>query len=165
MIETRLERRCPKGESLEPLIRVLGLKKYFHTAKSVGTSRTEIIKAVDGISFDIFRGESFGLVGESGSGKSTTGRCVLGLMPALGHVYFDGRDILALKEKELRRLRRKMQIIFQDPFSSLDPASHGGPDSRGSNGHPSLVPGEDREEEKSDGLVGESGYGKTRVRR
>ena len=106
---------------MEPLIRVLGLKKYFHTAKSVGTSRTEIIKAVDGISFDIFRGESFGLVGESGSGKSTTGRCVLGLMPALGHVYFDGRDILALKEKELRRLRRKMQIIFQDPFSSLDP--------------------------------------------
>lgn len=107
---------------MDALISAQRLRKYFHHTESVGlTSKGVVIRAVDDISFDIYQGESFGLVGESGSGKSTTGRCILGLMPATGHVYFEGRDILALKKQELRPLRRKMQIIFQDPYSSLDP--------------------------------------------
>jgi len=107
---------------LEILVRVERLKKYFHQEKPFGlTSRAEIVRAVDDISFDISEGESFGLVGESGSGKSTTGRLILGLMSGSGHVYFRGRDIFELNKEELRKLRREMQIIFQDPYSSLNP--------------------------------------------
>ncbi len=77
---------------------------------------------MDDVSFDIYRGETLGLVGESGCGKSTTGRTILQLYkPTSGHVYFEGKDLVALKAEEMRRMRKRMQMIFQDPYASLNP--------------------------------------------
>jgi oligopeptide transport system ATP-binding protein len=105
------------------LLEVSGLKKYYPVRGGlIGDRSGEVVKAVDGVSFSISRGETFGLVGESGCGKSTTGRCVLRLIePTEGQVRFEGSDLQRLRGEELRRLRKRMQIIFQDPYSSLNP--------------------------------------------
>jgi peptide/nickel transport system ATP-binding protein len=109
-----------------PLLDVRHLSKEFTRGTGV-FSRKSTITAVDDVSFSIERGETFGLVGESGSGKTTTGRCILRLIePTSGEVVFDGRDVLKLSPGELRRARRQMQIVFQDPFSSLNPRMRAG---------------------------------------
>jgi oligopeptide transport system ATP-binding protein len=105
------------------LLEVRDLKKHFPVKKGILWER-EIgaVKAVDGVSFDIPEGRTLGLVGESGSGKSTTGYCVLRLLkPTSGSVRFMGKELLDLDREDLRRMRREMQIVFQDPYSSLDP--------------------------------------------
>jgi oligopeptide transport system ATP-binding protein len=105
------------------LVQVEGLKMYFPITQGIIFQRhTGDIKAVDGISFSIRRGETLGLVGESGCGKSTTGRAILQLYrPTAGHVYFEDRDLTRLQGEQLRRMRRQMQMIFQDPYASLNP--------------------------------------------
>jgi ABC-type oligopeptide transport system ATPase subunit len=104
-----------------PLLEVRHLVKEFSRKKGL-FGKASSVRAVDDVSFAIERGETFGLVGESGSGKTTTGRCILRLVePTSGEVLFDGRDVLALSRGDLRRARRDMQIVFQDPFSSLNP--------------------------------------------
>ena len=106
----------------EPLLRVRHLKKHFVAKLSMLSREKAKVRAVDDVSFDILPGETLGLVGESGCGKSTTGRAVLRLIePSSGEVRFEGRDVLALDKTSLRNLRKEMQIIFQDPYSSLDP--------------------------------------------
>ena len=101
----------------EVLADVKNLKKYFPTSE-----KGKVVKAVDDISFQIFKGETLGVVGESGCGKSTTGRLVLRLLePTSGTVTFKGQDMNSLKKKDLRAMRKQMQIIFQDPYASLDP--------------------------------------------
>lgn len=104
-----------------PLLEVRHLVKNFSRRKALLGPRTTL-RAVDDVSFSIDAGKTFALVGESGSGKTTTGRCVLRLIePTSGEVRFRGRDVLSLTASDLRRLRRDMQIVFQDPFSSLNP--------------------------------------------
>ncbi len=101
----------------QELVRVRGLFKHFPVAGS-----DDVVRAVDGVTFEIFKGETLGLVGESGCGKSTVGRCLLRLIePTRGEVYFEDEDVLAMSGSELRALRREMQIIFQDPYASLNP--------------------------------------------
>jgi ABC-type oligopeptide transport system ATPase subunit len=104
-----------------PLLEVRNLTKHFTRGGGL-FHRGTIVKAVDGVSFTIADGETFGLVGESGSGKSTTGRCILRLIePTSGDVRYRGEDILAYSSSQMRAARRHMQMIFQDPYSSLNP--------------------------------------------
>jgi oligopeptide/dipeptide ABC transporter ATP-binding protein len=115
----------PRAESREPrapLLSVRDLTKHFARKGSLFGGSKSVVRAVDGVSFDVAPGETLGLVGESGCGKTTTGRAILRLIePTAGEVIFDGQNVLRLDAAPLRRLRRKMQIIFQDPFSSLNP--------------------------------------------
>jgi oligopeptide transport system ATP-binding protein len=109
--------------TVDPLLRVHGLEKHFPVRKGIIFERTVgHVRAVDGVSFEIAPGETLGLVGESGSGKSTTGYCILQLLrPTGGSVRFLGHELTTAGRGELRRLRRELQIVFQDPYSSLDP--------------------------------------------
>jgi len=109
-------------EIRQPLLEVRNLKKYFPVRRGVLSRVVSHVKAVDDVSFAIEKGETFGLVGESGCGKTTTGRAVLRLIePDSGEVKFEGVDVLQLGSGSVRRLRRDMQIIFQDPYASLNP--------------------------------------------
>ena len=111
---------APKNEKV--LVDVKNLKKYYPVKGGLLQRVQAWVKAVDDISFQIFEGESFGLVGESGCGKTTAGRTILRLVPATeGDVIFDGTDVFGLSNREMKLKRKDMQIIFQDPFSSLDP--------------------------------------------
>ena len=106
----------------EPLLRVERLTRHFPIMQGVFRRQVGTVKAVDGVDFEILEGETVGLVGESGCGKSTTGRTILRLHPATaGRIEFGGEDITALEGEALRRLRRRMQMIFQDPQDSLNP--------------------------------------------
>ncbi|MFM2248380.1 MAG: hypothetical protein RL071_4455, partial [Pseudomonadota bacterium] len=105
-----------------PLLRVEGLVKHFPIFKGFFRRQVGSVRAVDGLSFDLARGQTVAMVGESGCGKTTAGRAILRLVePDAGHVYFRGHDLPAAPPETLRALRRHMQIIFQDPFSSLNP--------------------------------------------
>jgi len=104
------------------LVEVRDLTKFYRFGETMFGAASGEVRAVDGVSFDIHEGETLGLVGESGSGKSTLGRLILQLIePTSGQIRFAGRDLLHVTRSEVRRLRRDMQIIFQDPFGSLDP--------------------------------------------
>lgn len=111
-----------------PLVEVRNLTKTFPATESLFGGKSREVRAVDDVSFDIHAGETLGLIGESGSGKSTLGRLILRLIePTSGSILFDGRDlakVTAAGRDNLRQLRREMQIIFQDPFASLDPRFH-----------------------------------------
>jgi oligopeptide transport system ATP-binding protein len=107
----------------EPLLTVKNLKKYFPVKKGVLIDRTvDYVKAVDDVSFHVHPGETLGLVGESGSGKTTTGYCVLQLLkPTAGSVFFDGQDLTKMNKTRMRAVRRELQVVFQDPYASLNP--------------------------------------------
>tara|TARA_B100000749_G_scaffold269348_1_gene248077 strand:+ start:966 stop:1997 length:1032 start_codon:yes stop_codon:yes gene_type:complete len=117
------ESSAPRPKDDDILVDVRGLKMYFPVTEGVIISRVVAeVKAVDGVSFFIKRGETLGLVGESGCGKTTTGRCILQLESATaGEILYNGKDLTKLTQKEMSPIREKIQVIFQDPFSSLNP--------------------------------------------
>ncbi len=117
-----VDRLAEPEESSQPLLSVKNLRTHFPVRTGLLARVTDHVRAVDGVSFDLVPGQTLGLVGESGCGKTTVGRTLLGLIPASGgKVIFEGVDVLSARGLALRRLRRDMQIIFQDPAGSLDP--------------------------------------------
>jgi len=122
MPDTQAAGSAPGADS-DIILDVRDLKMHFPVTSGIIMQRTVAqIKAVDGISFQVKRGETFGLVGESGCGKTTTGRCILQLYkPTSGQIFFDGVELSSLSSREMRAKRREMQVIFQDPYSSLNP--------------------------------------------
>ncbi|MFM7080154.1 MAG: ABC transporter ATP-binding protein [Bacteroidota bacterium] len=120
--ESEIRDRRKKLEAQEPLLKVSNLQNWFPLKKGFFSRKREYVKAVDDVSFEVFPGETLGLVGESGCGKTTLGRSILRLIePSAGKVLFKGQNILELDRKEMRSMRKHMQIIFQDPYSSLNP--------------------------------------------
>jgi len=110
------------GSTTQKLVEVRGLKMWFPIMRGILQKHVADVKAVDGLNFDVYQGETLGLVGESGCGKSTTGRAILQLYtPTAGSVLFEGRDLVKTKGEDLRKMRRRMQMIFQDPYASLNP--------------------------------------------
>ncbi|EKN70648.1 oligopeptide/dipeptide ABC transporter ATPase [Neobacillus bataviensis LMG 21833] len=116
-----IESTEPLIESMKPLLEVKGLKKHFPVRNPLG--RTEaLVKAVNDVSFQLYEGKTYGLVGESGCGKSTTGRTLLRLIePTAGEAFYQGKDIFQLKRDEFQKIRKQMQMVFQDPYASLNP--------------------------------------------
>lgn len=107
---------------MKPLLEVKGLEKHFPIKSGTFKKTSGYVKAVDGIDLTVYPGETLGIVGESGCGKSTTGRTILRLLePTSGEVWFDGKDVAKLSNEEMRRTRKDMQMIFQDPYASLNP--------------------------------------------
>jgi oligopeptide/dipeptide ABC transporter ATP-binding protein len=107
---------------MKPLLEVKGLQKHFPIKSGFFKKTTGYVKAVDGIDLQVFPGETLGIVGESGCGKSTTGRPILRLLePTAGEVWFDGKDLAKLSKEEMRRMRKDLQMVFQDPYASLNP--------------------------------------------
>ena len=114
--------RFEKLQEKKPILEVKNLKTWFPTKTNFFGKPTEYVKAVNDVSFDVYEGETMGLVGESGCGKTTLGRTILRLAPAMdGEVIFDGKNILDMSKGDLKDMRKDMQIIFQDPYSSLNP--------------------------------------------
>lgn len=111
-----------KGKESSPLLQVKNLKQHYPITKGIFSRTAGYVKAVDGVSFNIYPGETLGLVGESGCGKSTTGRAIVQLeKPTEGEILFDGKNLTELSDREMRKIRTDLQIIFQDPYSSLNP--------------------------------------------
>ncbi len=122
MSDSEVQLRRQMIYNAEPLVKVKGLKTYFPSERNIFGKPKDFVKAVDNVSFDIYPGETLGLVGESGCGKTTLGRTLLRLVDATdGSVLFDNKDILKMNKEQLRHLRKDVQIIFQDPYSSLNP--------------------------------------------
>ena len=127
MIDCAVQPNTASDDRLAPVLSVRDLKKHFTIHKGILRRNAGCVFAVDGVSFSIARGETVGLVGESGCGKSTVGRAILRLIePTAGRIELDGHDITHLARSQLRPFRRQMQIIFQNPFSSLDPRMRAG---------------------------------------
>jgi len=120
-IKKMVEEFMEKVRTSRVLLEIRNVKKYFGTSGGF-FGKSEIVRAVDGVNLTVYEGETLGLVGESGSGKSTLARMILRLIePTSGEIYFDGQNILKLNRREMRKLRRNIQIVFQDPQSSLNP--------------------------------------------
>jgi oligopeptide/dipeptide ABC transporter ATP-binding protein len=114
---------CERGALMEqPILEVKGLKKHFPIKTGIFNNTTGYVKAVDGIDFKVFPGETLGIVGESGCGKSTASRTVMRLLePSAGEIWFQGKNLAELSKEEMRRMRKDIQIVFQDPYASLNP--------------------------------------------
>ena len=120
--KTETQQRLKKLQAQEPIMKVEALQTWFPTKKNFFGKPIEFIKAVDEVSFEVYPGETLGLVGESGCGKTTLGRTILRLTPAKGgSVWFNGKNLLELPNREMRAIRKQIQIIFQDPYASLNP--------------------------------------------
>ncbi len=120
--DVQTEKRMENLMQTKPILELKNIQTWFPSKTNLFGKPLEYVKAVDDVTFDVYEGETLGLVGESGCGKTTLGRTILRLIePTGGKAYFDGKDIFALEQKELKELREHMQIIFQDPYSSLNP--------------------------------------------